>query len=72
MAEKLVHPNYKLQIAAASGPFEMEFELWTETGLRETNWWLTFGGVEQDTDQFTPSQISEISRYVEDWRAPSA
>lgn len=62
MAEKMVHSHYKIN--------DVEFELWTETSLREPNWWLTFGGVKQDDDQFTPKQIQAVSDYVADWRAP--
>lgn len=70
MAEKLVHPNYKMTFNSASGPFDMEFELWTETGLRDPNFWIMFGGVEQDMDQFAEDQLRRAGQYVEDWRAP--
>lgn len=62
MTEKLVKADYEIE--------GVPYELWTETGLREPNWWLMFGGVEQDAAQFTEPQLRQVDRYVEDWRAP--
>lgn len=72
MTDRCVAPHYKVTIRAegGTGPFDMEFELWTNTNLRDSNFWVMFGGVEQDLDQFTEEQLSRMGQYVEDWRAP--
>ncbi len=62
MAEKLVCDDYKID--------DVSFQIWTETGLREPNFRVVFGGVEQDLDGFTPQQVQAIANYVADWRAP--
>lgn len=62
MTEKLVCDDYEIE--------GVTYKLWTETELRECNFKLTFGGIEQDLSQFSPRQIQSIADYVEDWRAP--
>jgi len=63
MAEKLVCSNYKID--------GLEFEILTETGLRESNFVILFGGIEQDHDQFSHQELKRLAQYVEDWRAPN-
>jgi len=51
-------------------PYEVdgiEYELWCD---RYGNWFLVFGGVDQDLDQFTEQQINQISQDVFELRAP--
>lgn len=43
------------------------YELWCD---RYGNWFLVFGGYDQDLDQFTEAQISRISKDVQEMRAP--
>lgn len=63
MAEKLVCSNYKIG--------GIEFEILTETGLRENNFTILFGGIEQDQDQFSEQELKRLADYVADWRAPN-
>jgi len=45
----------------------VEYELWCD---RYGNWFLVFGGFDQDLDQFTEQQINQISQDVFELRAP--
>jgi len=62
MVQKLVASKYIID--------GLEFEILTETELRENNFVIMFGGVEQDQDQFSQQEMQRLSQYVADWRAP--
>ena len=67
MGERCICYDYAMKFCGNGGDtYEMIFELWING---PNNWWLTFGGVPQEEDQFTPQQIQAILDYIYDWYA---